>query len=317
GGVDCSGHGTHVAGILGSATYGVAKGVSLHNVKVFRCAGQGSLDDLIAGIDWIRGNHVKPAVANMSVAVVTGSDPPVEITNEAVDAKVRDLISAGVPVVIAAGNQAKDACGVSPARVGEALTAAASNLSDARASFSNWGQCVDLFAPGQAIVSTSHLNDFDGRTDSGTSMATPHVAGAVALYLQGNPTASPATVAGAVVGVSTPGVLSDVNGSPNKLLWTLPAVGASVSGRGLITTAGDYTWTAVPSGGTGHYTYNWHITLLRNGQIIPQGTQSSFSLYVDAALGSFGAYLTVTSNGKTATAFRIADNQIPGSCRFC
>ncbi|MFL5351588.1 S8 family serine peptidase [Archangium sp.] len=214
---DCAGHGTHVAGTIGGATYGVAKSVLLHSVRIFGCpdaAGHvtSSTEVILSGVDWVAANHVKPAVANMSLG---GG------ASDAMDQGVRNLIARGVTVVVAAGNSNVDACTQSPARVGEAITVAATDINDARASFSNWGSCVDVFAPGVDIVSAYHGNDTYQTTMSGTSMATPHVAGAVAQYLQAQPGAAPANSHNAIVGESTPGVVSNAGaGTPNRMLFT-------------------------------------------------------------------------------------------------
>ncbi|MBI5811628.1 MAG: S8 family peptidase [Deinococcota bacterium] len=211
-GQDCNGHGTHVAGTVGGSTYGVAKGVTLYAVRVLDCSGSGSTSGVIAGVDWVTRNHVKPAVANMSLGGGAST---------ALDTAVNNSISAGVTYAIAAGNSNRDACKYSPARVSAAITVGATTSSDVRASYSNYGSCVDLFAPGSSITSDWYTSDTATNTISGTSMATPHVAGVAALYLQGNPGASPATVQNALVSNATAGVLSSVGrNSPNLLLFT-------------------------------------------------------------------------------------------------
>jgi len=207
---DCNGHGTHVAGTVGGSTYGVAKGVKLFAVRVLDCAGSGSNSGVIAGVDWVTYNHRKPAVANMSLG---GS------ASQALDDAVRTSISAGVTYAVAAGNENQNACNVSPSRVSSALTVGATTRSDSRASFSNYGSCVDLFAPGQGITSAWYSSTSATNTISGTSMAAPHVAGAAALYLQRNSGASPSTVASNIKGSATTGVVSGANGSPNLLLY--------------------------------------------------------------------------------------------------
>lgn len=211
-GQDCNGHGTHVAGTVGGSTYGVAKGVTLYAVRVLDCSGSGSTSGVIAGVDWVTRNHVKPAVANMSLGGGAST---------ALDTAVNNSISAGVTYAIAAGNSNRNACNFSPARVSAAITVGATTSSDVRASYSNYGSCVDLFAPGSSITSDWYTSDTATNTISGTSMATPHVAGVAALYLQGNPGASPAAVQNALVSNATAGVLSSVGrNSPNLLLFT-------------------------------------------------------------------------------------------------
>jgi subtilisin family serine protease len=211
---DCSGHGTHVAATLGGTTFGVAKGVALIAVRVLDCWGTGTTSSVIAGVDWVAANHEKPAVANLSLA---GYASP------ALDAAIEAAIAAGVTFVVAAGNDARDACGYSPARVSAAITVGATTIADARWALSNAGGCVDLFAPGADIVSASHDDDAALRTMSGTSMAAPHVAGAVALLLEVAPGAAPAALGDALVAAATRDVLSGVApGSPNLLLHSAP-----------------------------------------------------------------------------------------------
>lgn len=209
---DCDGHGTHVAGTIGGATWGVAKNVRLWAVRVLDCSGSGSTSSAISGIDWVTQNHLSPAVANLSL----GGDP-----SAALDAAVQSATAAGVTVAVAAGNAAVDACTQSPGRVPEALTVGASTTADAPASFSNFGRCLDLYAPGVDITSAWSTSDTATATLSGTSMATPHVAGAAALYLSAHPSASPAEVASALVAKATAGALGGLPaGSPDALLYT-------------------------------------------------------------------------------------------------
>jgi subtilisin family serine protease len=211
-GIDCNGHGTHVAGTVGGSSYGVAKGVTLYAVRVLDCSGSGTNAGVIAGVDWVTANHTDPAVANMSLGG-TASD--------AVDLAVNNSISAGVTYSIAAGNSRRDACKFSPARVPAALTIAATTNTDTRASYSNYGTCVDLFAPGSGITSAWIGSSTATNTISGTSMATPHVTGVTALYLQAHPTALPAEVATAIKSNATANVVLDPKGSPNLLLYAL------------------------------------------------------------------------------------------------
>jgi subtilisin family serine protease len=208
---DCHGHGTHVAGTVGGANYGVAKSVSLVAVRVLDCGGWGSWSGVIAGIDWVRYTHPTPAVANLSLG---GG------YMQAVNDAIQNLVWSGVTVAVAAGNgYGDDACWYSPASSPDALTVAASNQWDGQAYFSSVGQCVDLYAPGEDITSAML---YGGTTSmSGTSMASPHVAGAAALYLEGDPWASPYTVNAHIVNTATPNRLSGVTpGTPNLLLYT-------------------------------------------------------------------------------------------------
>jgi subtilisin family serine protease len=211
---DCNGHGTHVAGTIGGSTYGVAKGVRLVGVRVLSCSGSGSISGVISGVNWVTGNHQagQPAVANMSLGGGASS---------ALDTAVRNSIADGVSYSIAAGNSNANACNFSPARVSQAMTIGATTSTDVRASFSNFGVCLDFFAPGQSITSAWHTSTTATRTISGTSMAAPHAAGVAALYLQGNPGASPSTVRNALFNASTKNVVASAgSGSPNALLFT-------------------------------------------------------------------------------------------------
>ncbi|HLL03629.1 MAG TPA: S8 family peptidase [Myxococcaceae bacterium] len=210
---DCNGHGTHVAGTIGGATWGVAKDVRLHSVRVFGCSGGAAWSTVIGAVDWVTANHIKPAVVNMSLG---GG------ANQAMDDAVANSINAGVVYAIAAGNgYGADACGYSPARTPAALTVGSTDSNDSRSSFSNVGSCIDLFAPGGGITSAWWSSDTATNTISGTSMATPHVAGAAALYLGVNPNATPAQVASALVDNSTLNlVVNPGAGSANRLLYS-------------------------------------------------------------------------------------------------
>ena len=209
---DCNGHGTHVAGTVGGTIHGVAKGVILHGVRVLSCTGSGSTSGVIAGVDWVRLNAIKPAVANMSLGGGVSTT---------LDNAVTSAINAGVTFAVAAGNSNVNACNSSPARAAAAITVGATTSTDARASYSNFGSCLDLFAPGSSITSAWYTGTSATNTISGTSMATPHVAGVAALYLQGNPTASAATVRNALVNAASSNkVTNPGSNSPNKLLFT-------------------------------------------------------------------------------------------------
>jgi subtilisin family serine protease len=209
---DCTGHGTHVAGTIGGSTYGVAKDVKIVAVRVLGCKGSGSYADIIAGVNWVTEHAKKPAVVNMSL----GGTP-----SKALDDAVTRSINSGVVYAVSAGNDHRDACKQSPARASAAITVGATDANDTRASFSNYGSCLDIFAPGARILSASNGSDTATKTMSGTSMATPHVAGAAALALGTHPDWTPAQVRDSLVGGAGSGLVRNPGtGSPNRLLYT-------------------------------------------------------------------------------------------------
>jgi subtilisin family serine protease len=280
---DCHGHGTHVAGIVGGAQSGVAKNVTLHSVRTQRCDGLGWGSDIVAGIDWIIANHVKPAVINMSLGGVS--------IDSALDDAIERATGAGILFVAAAGNANADACATTPGSAAAAVIVGSVGSSDSRAGYSNFGRCLDLFAPGDGIRSAAAWNDNEYVAMSGTSMASPHVAGAAALYLQRHPLASPSEVTRAIVSGATRDVVKDAGtSSPNLLLFSLhlgdvvpPAVtlltpirGAEVSGAvGLSATASDDVEVSKVdffAGGTflgtdrsAPYAFTWNTAALTNG----------------------------------------------------
>lgn len=206
---DCNGHGTHVAGSVGGTTYGVAKNATLHAVRVLDCDGSGSTADVIAGVDWVTANFELPSVANMSLG---GG------ASRALDEAVANAVNKGLTMVVAAGNETQDACEVSPAREASAITVGASTIRDERAGFSNYGKCLDIFAPGAEIVSAWHEGDSATKELQGTSMAAPHVAGVVALLLAENGEATPADISRELESLAVEDRIGDSKGSPNRLL---------------------------------------------------------------------------------------------------
>ncbi len=320
---DCHGHGTHVSGTVGGSTYGVAKQVTLTPVRVLDCSGSGTDSGVIAGVDWVTSHKSGPAVANMSLGGGISS---------ALDSAVQNSINAGVTYAIAAGNDnGANACNSSPARVGAALTVGSTTSSDARSSFSNIGSCLDLFAPGSSITSDWYTSNSATNTISGTSMATPHVAGAAALYLEGNPSASPSTVSSAIVNGATSNVVGNPgSGSPNKLLYAPlsgggtppPPTGNLFGNPGF--ESGNTVWAATSgvidsSSGRPARSGSWkawldgygstHTDTLSQSVTIPSSASSatlSFYLRIDTSEGtSSSAYDTlkvqVTAGGSTST----------------
>lgn len=206
---DCNGHGTHVAGTIGGNQYGVAKNVDIVGVRVLSCSGSGSTSGVIGGVDWVAANANGPSVANMSLGGGVST---------ALDRAVASAVQSGVSFMLAAGNSNADACNSSPAREPSGVTVGSTTSSDSRSSFSNWGTCLDVFAPGSNIKSAWYDGSY--RTISGTSMATPHVAGVAALYLQENNSLSPAQVESLISNRASVNKISDPRGSVNKLLYS-------------------------------------------------------------------------------------------------
>ena len=300
---DCNGHGTHVAGTVGGTTWGVAKSVSLTPVRVLDCTGYGLWSGVIAGIDWVANSTLRPAVANMSLG---GS------ISTAVDAAVAGAVAKGVVMVVAAGNSNADACTATPAREPTALTVGAITSLDARASFSNWGTCVDLFAPGGGITSAWNTSATATNNISGTSMASPHVAGVAALALANNPGATPAQVAQLIVSSATPNrLVSSVMGpgSPNLLLYSLLGSTSSLPPPTVTTVAyKSMVGSATRSGG------NWRASALvtvrdvNSGAVVPNAT-------VNGSFSPGGATKCVTgsSGNCTLTSSAIKSNSASSS----
>lgn len=290
-GTDGNGHGTHVAGTVGGTTYGLAKNVKLWAVRVLDNSGSGSTSGVIAGVDWVTGHHTtNPAVANMSL----GGGASTSLDNA-----VKNSIADAVTYAIAAGNSSANACNYSPARLAEAITVGATSSTDGFASFSNYGSCVDILAPGVSITSAWYTSSTATNTISGTSMATPHVTGAAALYLEANPSATPAAVANALVSNSTPNKISGVpSGTPNLLLYTIfgsapppsppaaPTLVSPVNGATGVSTSPTLTWNA----STGAATYRVQVS-----------TSSAFSTTVYDQSGLTTTSTTVTGLASATT----------------
>lgn len=265
---DCNGHGTHVAGTVGGNIYGVAKNVTLVGVRVLDCRGSGTNSGVIAGMDWVAAQASGPSVANMSLG--GGS-------STAVNDAVARLYNAGVPVIVAAGNSNVNACGSSPAGAARAYTVGSTVNNDSRSSFSNFGDCVNIFAPGSSITAAWHTSTTAINTISGTSMASPHVAGVAALYLQSNPSASSQTVYNFLTETSTKNVVTNSNTTNNHMLFSLgtatmnptpepqpeePIAGIQLSGTGTKVSGrwrASLTWTGATSG---------QVEIFRNGSRI-------------------------------------------------
>jgi subtilisin family serine protease len=319
---DCLGHGTGVAGVVGGSRYGVAKSARLYAVRVADCAGKAAYSALVAGIDWVTANRVLPAVANISIA---GS------TSSTVNAAVERSISAGVVYAVAAANYAADACEYSPASASNALTVAASTRDitsryDVQASYSNYGGCVDLYAPGSAIRAATFTSDTSTTAWTGTSFASPHVAGVAALYLSANPTASPAQVASAILAGAAANVVCGASaGTPNRLLYARIVGGAtspapppqdttstppppplavspptatfSVNGCPRSTCTFDASGSTSASG-IASYAWNYGD----GGSTSPSGTSAAKVSHTYSSKGSYVVTLTVTDNaGLSAT----------------
>lgn len=301
---DCNGHGTHVAGTVGGSTYGVAKGVTLIPVRVLGCNGSGTNSGVIAGMDWVANNRSGASVANMSLG---GG------ASQATDDAIARMTSRGVTVVVAAGNENQNACNVSPARAPSAVTVGSTTNTDARSSFSNYGSCVDVFAPGSNITSAWYTSTSATNTISGTSMASPHVAGVAALYLQGNPTASAATVTNAITSTATTGKVTNAgSGSPNRLVYSL-----LTGGGGTTPTPTTCSTTTSGSLGSGAQVVGASYTTSASGAHTgcltgPSGTD--FDLYLQKSNGT--SWSTVAQGIGSTSTENVTYNGTAGTYRW-
>ena len=301
---DCNGHGTHVAGTAAGATYGIADKAVVHPVRVLGCTGSGSNSGVIAGVDWVRNNHVKPAVANMSLGGGASA---------ALDTAVTNANNAGVTFAVAAGNDNVDACGGSPSRVAAAVTVGATTSTDARSSFSNFGSCLDLFAPGSSITSAWYTGNSATNTISGTSMATPHVAGAAALHLSANPGATPAAVRTALVSNGTTGRVSGPGtGSPNVLLFTPPLSGGTTMPPPPPPAPSGLVNGGFESGATG-WSQSDPAIISTNGRV-RTGSWSAWLAGYNGANEQVAQTVTVPSTGATLSwAWQLASSEPAGT----
>ena len=307
---DCNGHGTHVAGTVGGALHGVAKGVRIVGVRVLDCQGDGTYAQVIAGVDWVTANAVKPAVANMSLGGPA---------NSALDAAVTNSINSGITYGLSAGNDyGANACGASPARTPAAITVGSTTSTDVRSDFSNIGSCLDIFAPGTWITSTWSTSDTATNIISGTSMATPHVVGAAAMVLSANPTWTPQQIRDYLVNNATNNVIADPGtGSPNKLLYVVngppppandfsvsvsPTSGVTVPGGSVAVTVGTQTTngsaqsvnlsaSGLPAGTTATF----------NPATVNSGASSALTIATTAATPTGTYSVTITGTGTSVT----------------
>jgi subtilisin family serine protease len=322
---DCSGHGTHVAATLGGKTYGVAKGVSIFPVRVLDCNGAGTISQILAGLNWVAGNAVKPAVVNFSI----GQDA--RYISSSLQTALSGVLAAGIPIAAAAGNQADNACHYSAPALSptsDIIAVGNSTSADARNTLlglpSNWGSCLTLFAPGTSITSADITSATATTEKTGTSMASPHVAGVIAMYLQDNPTATPATVKNAVVSASTRAVITGAAASPNRLLFAdLSSSGGTDPAPALPPPAptGFTAECAVPTGQI--YTFSWSGSGDVGAYELWRGSYEAHTQDTTAniiVVGRYGIWKVRACNGSGCSAFSegiVIDPPDPGAPPSC
>lgn len=293
--IDCSGHGTHVAGTIGGATFGIAKNVRLHGVRVLPCSGPGLVSHVLMGIDWVTSNHISPAVANLSISVSPAST--------ALENFLQASINSGVTYVVTAGNGNIDACTISPGRLTSAIVVGGLNSNDTKGGYSNWGSCVDIWAPGTSITSASIANDTATQVMSGTSMATPHVAGLAALYLARNPSATNQQVQEAIRSTATSGAIVDLEpNSPNLIAYSWLNFTPPPTEPGRVTIRKRVS-SRLPEGGS-PASFNYQATNF---------TLPSFSLTpdrtVDSDVSNFGSSNSITVSEAVVPGWTLASIQ--------
>lgn len=316
-GSDCSGHGTGVAGIAAGSVHGVAKSATIWSVRVFPCSGTTTLSTILAGVDWVTANHKSPAVANLSLGAAAA---PI------LDTAVERSIRSGVTYVVAAGNNSGDACLMSPGKLKDVINVGATDASDSRVSWSNYGSCVTMFAPGVSVASADYYSDVSLASWSGTSMSAPMVAGAAALYLQGHPTATPATVRASIVGNGTTATVKNLAGSGDKLLYTAwigsgpvtppaaptPAPIAPVGGVGVSyrcaaqACAFDASGSA-PTGGVSSYSWSFGDGTTATGRTVSHTYAATASSY------TWSISIVATTGKKYSTSKAITPASASGS----
>lgn len=314
--IDCAGHGTHVAGTVGSNTWGVAKGVKLVAVKVLNCGGSGSLSGILNGLNWVASNKTGPSVVNMSLGGGYSSTENSAIAN---------LVSKGITVVVAAGNENQDACNVSPASAPSALTVGATMPSDRRPDYndwgyapdgspqgSNWGTCLDLFAPGHNITSTLNTGTTGTQTMGGTSMASPHVAGAAALVLAANPGYTPSQVSAAILNNTVSGKVTNAGtGSPNKMLYT-GFIGGTVDPTPIPLPGTNYSGSLTQ--GQSYFTNSFSYSGGTLKGSLTASTGTDFDLYLSKWNGS--AWVDVASSENVGSNENVSYSATSGTYRW-